>query len=267
MSRSTCPKRGLRSFGLAVAVIALLPAQSMAIPILQLYVEGGTYDSTTETWTISTDGGPFKLWTIGNIAAPCGKGPIYDVKLAAAYSSAAEAPTITLTPSTVTYEHGLYFGGFSDPSVPDSDTTTSGIQAPSLTRTVTNGSLPVLGDGSFLAAHDIYGTGTSWQEFSLGDFTLTDSPIADFITTFPSAPATPQGQINVYEVAITSPTPISVHFDLYNHVAGNGHAKYKFAPFSHDAEGAVAPEPASLTVWLLLGLAACGLGWRRRFAH
>jgi hypothetical protein len=110
----------------------------------------------------------------------------------------------------------------------------------------------------------------NWQEFYLGDFTLTDSPIADFISSFPTAPSTTSGQINVYEVMISgSQTEETViHFDLYDHVGSENHVKYKFAPFSHDGEtttggngfpphGDGVPEPGSVLLW---GLGAVGLG-------
>lgn len=223
---------------------------AFAVPILQVYIEGATYNSSSETWVVSS--GNFRLWVIGNVNGPGGQGTIEDVKLAAAFSSS-ETGSISLTGSTT----GGY-GGFTDPSTS---------AAPVFLQTNTDGSSPTLGDGSSLASHGIYGAGTSWKEWALGDFALTDSPIEDFITSFPTAPAVTEGQINVYSVSVTGYT--NVHFDAYNHVGGETHAKYVFAPFSHDGEGsgggvppASIPEPTTLLL-SIMGLLAL-VGFRRR---
>jgi len=59
-----------------------------AIPELQLYIEGATYDTGSATWVFSGSG-TFRLWVIGNINGPGGTGglPIQDVKLAAAVAT------------------------------------------------------------------------------------------------------------------------------------------------------------------------------------
>ena len=60
-----------------------------AVPILQLYLEGATYDFATESWVLapggSSGGDPFRLWAIGNVAGPGGAGTISDVRLSIAY--------------------------------------------------------------------------------------------------------------------------------------------------------------------------------------
>jgi hypothetical protein len=237
-------------FSLFVAILGhILVSTAVAGPILQLYVEGGSYDSATESWDVSADS-TIRLWAIGNVAGPGGAGTIYDVRLAVAYDAAAGSPVVSLTPSTT----GGY-GGFLDPSVADPAT---------FVQTVTNGSRPLLGDGRSLPGHGIYGPGTHWQEFLLGDFTGTDSQIEDFIDAFPIPDATTEGQISVYEVTVSGSLtePLSLHFDLYDHVAARNRIRAVFAPFSHDADGslgdiAVVPEAESMIAWLLCGLAFC----------
>src|SRR5688572_501687 len=183
------------------AFVLGLASPALAVPILQLYVEGADYDAATETWTL-TGADTIRLWTIGNVDGPGSKGTIEDVKLSIAYDAGA-LPTFSLTPTTT----GGY-GGFTDPSTAD---------APTLIQTRTDGSVPLLGDGSPLPSHGEYGSQTWWQEFMLGDFTQTDSPVADFIDAFPTAEYTDAGQINVYEIGVSGYTG-TIHFDLYDHV-------------------------------------------------
>ena len=238
--------------GLAGCLITLVAASTaQAVPALQIYLEGGTYDTVTESWIVQgTDS--FTVWAIGNVDGSGGVGALADVRMSIAYASvasAADTPSILLTPTTTDG-----FGGFTDPSEPTGTGT--------WIQTVTDSSTPVLGDGSSLASHGIFGAGTDWQEFALGDFTLTDSPIADFITAFPSAPAETSGQINAYDVTISNADGIAAfHIDLYDTIVASGHAK--FAPFSHD--GTAVPVPGS-TVLCILGLGFISAFIRRRGA-
>jgi hypothetical protein len=245
-------------------IVALLTAitihgtvsKTFAIPELQMYIEGATYDSGTETWTITTDD-PFKVWVIGNISGGGGKGSIFDVKISVAVSTSeiGSGSSISLTPTVTTL--------VTDPSLPSVPLATANNPSP-------DGAIPLLGDGSSLPSHGIYGPGFSFFEWKIGDLTLTDSPIADFngSVSFPNASdfTANAGQINVYLVTVMGFS--TVHFDAYDHYVKKGNFKYVKAPFSHDAEGSGTPTPEPGTL-LLLGSGLAGLGlkrWRRKNA-
>jgi len=230
-------KRGGILIIFVAILLSLACSQAFAIPILQLYIEGSIYDPIDESWVITTDQ-PFILWVIGDIEY---FGTIYDVQLATAFSSS-ESGTITITPTTTTL--------ITDPSIS---------LDPVFFQTGTD-TAPITGDGVSLTSHGIYGSGTSWNTYELGDFNLTDSPIGDFSATFPSDfPST--GQINAYTIDIDGFT--TVHFDAFDHVViNNSKVKYVNAPFSHDGEASV-PEPETLLL-LGIGLIVAGLfGWMK----
>jgi hypothetical protein len=233
---------------LSLLLIVLTAVSAHAIPELQLYIEGATYDSTSETWVTESDA--FKIWVLGDVSA---KGRIDSVFLSLAFPTGSSF-TYSLTPTTAT--------GITDPSTPSALT-----MGPS----GGDGTVPLLGDGSALPSHGIFGPGTSWLSVGLGDFTLTDSPIGDFSVTYPSTfPDT--GQINAYEFQLLTGEVEWIHFDAYDHYYNNqGAAKYIKAPFSHDGEGQPpggggppqeqVPEPATI---LLLGGGLLGMAFYGR---
>lgn len=225
------------------------------VPILQLYIEGATYDWATETWTHTVlpgaDGAVnLRLWVIGN---PNPRGPIYDVRVSVAYPSFLRSTQgdllLTWTPSTTGG-----FGGFYDPSVPP---------PVSFVQYGAAGTSPLIVGSSRLPTHGVFGPETVWQEFRLGTFALKDSPLGDFYGSFPT-PTQQCGQINVYDISIrhTGGMPldyIPIHFDAYGYVLRNKRRLPVFAPFSHDAEIQVVPAPPSLV--LLASGGVCLAGW------
>lgn len=238
-------------FAAAVFVLGGEVQKANAVPILQLYLEEASYDQYDRTWVLELpqlSNPTFRLWAIGNTE----RSPITNVRLSVAYPAFLRTPAEDLVFSFLPSTTGGY-GGFTDPSVPPAPVFL-GIGGPN--------TQPLIAGTMKLPSHGVFGAGTVWQEFHLGDFTLTDSPIADFSETFP-APGNTRGQINVYEVRIGYPRPLpegtTIHFDLYGVVAGRG----VFAPVSHDAEVRRVPEPASAALLLML-VGASGVAWRVR---
>lgn len=217
-------------FGFALALVLGGVTTASAVPTLQLYIDGATYDPVDETWITSSTS--FDLWVIG-------LSPVGGVKVSFAFTTG-EAGSITLTPTTAGDFDGV--PGDDDPSLPG-----GGVQSKTQADASADGAIPVRGDGSQLPPHGIYGPGVSFLEFALGHFTLTDSPIGDYQSIPTSFPR--RGQINVYSVSVTG-FASGVHIDAYGYtVSGGNDGKVKgvSAPFSHDAG---VPEPSTL---LLLG--------------
>lgn len=231
-----------------VAAMVLVASAASAIPVLQLYIEGATYDSETEDWVLQS-GGEARIWVIGDTTNTSG---ILDMHLAVAYSDVYDDVVITLTGTTIDGD-GTY-GGFTDHA-----SNADGIYAGTFASTTR----PMLEDGSLLPGHGVYGTGTenTWQLFDLGDMPATSvgnqDAIADFVDSFPT-PTTQMGQINAYDFSFTGgDEDISFHFDLYNHYVADrrGRIDSLNAPFSHDATNNVVPLPPAAG----LGLAGVGI--------
>jgi len=200
---------------LAGAFLLASAASVSAIPVLQIYVEGATYDQNTETWVTSqTD---FKLWLVGDVDA---HGAITSAKLVASYFGLGGG-TMTLTPAMATL--------VTDPSTPS---------APTLAATGTGGH-PVL------PPHGIFNDVTMhhWDDFAVGDLTLTDSPIGDYSGT-PAFPVSfpDNGQVNCYDVHVEGWT--KVHFDGYGVTIDttNGNETTWKTPGSHDGQVPVEQE-------------------------
>jgi hypothetical protein len=192
----------------SVLALALLATSAQAIPVLQIYVEGATYDPNTETWVTSQS--DFKLWVVGDVDA---FGPIQGATLTASFFGL--GGSISFAPGTTAL--------ITDPSVP--------------------AGLALAGSGTgghpVLPPHGIFNDATlhHWEDWAMGDMSLTDSPIGDYN----GSPAWPvsfpdNGQVNVYDVHVEGWT--KVHFDAYGTTVDttDGKATTWKTPGSHDGQ-------------------------------
>ena len=215
---------------LILGLVLVVSSGAMAVPSLQLYIDGATYDPTTETW-ISFEN-DFDLYVIGN-------GNLSDVLVSMALST----PEGIDPNGDVSIDvNGSTYGSWTWGYAPLSN-------------------IPAEWDGGDedLPTHGIY---PAWYtEFSAGDFGEVGGigdvqPPSTWNPTMGYIPGGNHlGEYKMYSISVTGDA--FVHFDAYTTVNGKID---EFAPFSHDA-GTGIPEPATM---LLFGLGLAGAGVVRK---
>lgn len=245
----------LRLAGLVLCALALTRPVA-AIPLLQLDVSNGVYDTVSET-TIAT-AQTFTLYaylTPANNTSPSQLAALLNTTY---YIAAAIAPKVA--------PPGANLGSFSF-----NNTT---VRA---TQDMVYGTPPVetyLGgiatyDSGDLAKHGIYDT--YFKEFAF-NFSSTQRATTYNVQDDPDLAPTPNASGGMYYMAFQVDTSLlnpnyAVHFDMYSETLRNSTDWdiNKFAPFSHDAQssygGAPVPEPASI---LLIGSGLAAIAARRR---
>jgi hypothetical protein len=218
---------------LLVLTLGLLIAPAAnAVPDLQLFIDGATYDGVTETWVITT-AGSFDLYVI----------------------SANETHQNVLV--------SMALSGFTEIQNPDGIVSLSGFGGPAIDDWTWGysplASAPGWDGGEDLPPHGIFPT---WfAEVNTGNYNMSQmvgdvQPGPDFWdpTINGPGPANAHGQFKVFSLSIGAPVGTSVHFDAYTM---DGDEIAEFAPFSHDGMATVVPEPGTI---LLMSTGLFGLG-------
>ena len=220
-----------------VLIIGLVIAPAAnAVPDLQLFIDGATYDGDTETWVLATTGG-VDLYVIS------ANEEHYDVIVSMSL---------------------IGFGEFDDPSV----VSVSGFD--NTPSAWTWGFAPVFSAPEFDNNEDVppHGIWPTWYaEDSTGHYYTSDfvgdvqpdentgeywSPAPD--PEYPGASANASGSYKLFSLSIDAPVGTALHFDAYTLINGE---LDEFAPFSHDATATVVPEPGTI---LLMSTGLLGLG-------
>jgi len=217
---------------LVVTIGLMIAPAANAVPDLQLFIAGATYDFDDETWVLTTSGS-VDLYVIS------AKEIHSDIIVSMALSGFAESDN----PDGIVSISG--FGG------PDIDDWTWGY-APLA-------SAPGWDQNEDLPPHGIFPTWFAEAHTGLYDMSqmVGDAiPGADFWdpTINGPGPANAHGRYKIFSLSIGAPVGTAVHFDAYTM---NGDALAEFAPFSHDAAASIIPEPGTI---LLMSTGLLGLG-------
>lgn len=235
-----------------------LVTSSHALPVLQLDVGGGAYQTSTASAAANPDtvvatGNPFTLYALVNTASPKYAG-LTGYFLSAAVTPGGTLPTqnfgtFTIATGGVTTTYSAANMAFGTPPLDATDID------PSEYAAMTGWTVP--NSSKDLQDHGVFDTTYAQIAF---DFGAGNRAAAYNVEDDPGGPLlSPTGtfRYHAFEVDVTNLAPgFTVHFDLYR---ATGNTVTQFAPFSHDAEsgphGSV-PDASATFVLLTVALAA-----------
>jgi PEP-CTERM motif len=242
---------------LTLLALLLIPTTAMAVPALQLYADGATFNPKSgaagfdpnfseETWVAGSS--DFTLYVVG---------------------AEGRYKYIDNTYLLVSVQAENYNGGNGTITIKGKDGEASDVQAVSVAL---NSATATYGTPGGMSGHGVFDAYSWWVSIPelLGN---TTEPIQNYSPDSINDPAEGEGEIQLYDVSIEGFA--LAHFDL----VGRGWKKTKCgwktdclkAPFSHDVEGPgdtpdprideTIPEPATMT---LFGITLIGIGIYRR---
>ncbi len=235
---------------LASLAMAFVPQPAHAIPTLQLGINGGSYDSSTQT--IFSPGSSFALYAflIPNSSNTIGDTYYLSMAVTPQVSAAASLGSFTYNGNTVNVTSDMTYG-------------TPPIDAYSAAY-----------DPGDLAKHSIFPT-----YFKEVGFSFSGSQSARFNTQDQPSSGPQSGSGMYYKLFNIDTSNLGsgyeIHFDLYNtklctkdkgSCAGTTDTDItQFAPFSHDAQSFTTPIPEP-EIYVMMGLGLGLIGWvgRRR---
>lgn len=237
---------------IGVAGLMALPRAANAVPVLQLGIEDGIYDSTPQEQTVFSSGSSFALYAF---LAPNAGNTIDDtyylsMALTPAISGSADLGSFTYNGNTVSVTSDMTYG------TPPIDAFSSNW------------------DPGDLAPHSLFPTYFKEVEFSFSS--SNESAVFDTQLNPSSGPQSGTGMYyQLFNIDTSNlASGYAIHFDLYNTKLCNRNQGQcngatdtditRFAPFSHDAQSAMSiPEPETYAM-LLAGLGLMGFVARRR---
>jgi hypothetical protein len=227
----------MRKITLAIVISLVFVATASAVPTLQLFIEGATYDWGSQTWV--TQSGGFDLYVI---SAENSKSDVI-VSLALAQADIRDNVNINFGGHQVQSDDWLW--GYA-PIGNEPDAWNGGTDLPR------HGVFPTWYTEMHTGAYDIASAVGDVQPNSNGDYWNPSTSLGQ-TSAF--------GQVKRFHVE-TGGTFSFVHFDAYT-LNPDGTID-QFAPFSHDAETiSSVPEPGTLAL-LSTGLLGLGVYVRKR---
>lgn len=227
----------LKYLTLAVLSVMILTASAFALPDIQIFIDGATYDWGEQSW-VATVTGPVDVYVISADI------PVADIIVCLALGEFDDPSLMTVDFGGTVVNPGDWVYG--NPPLP-----------------------PGWDPGGDLAPHSIYPTnfaevhtgayGTSQMVGDVQPDTLNGGIYWDPTPTpaFPAAEANHVGDWKMFTMNITGPVGSSVHIDAYT-LNPDGTVD-RFAPFSHDGTTTLVPEPGTI---VLMGSGLFGLGLR-----
>ena len=225
--------------------LTLFAGSALAVPVLQLDIDGGFYVAAGEDSIMTSD----EIFSVYAYATPKNNKPSTEAEILADtyYLSIALSPQVD--------EPGGDFGSF----VVNGTTVNA-------TQDMTFGTPPTTADRD-IGSHGVYDTYYYEIEFSLNP--ANTSGVYNTQDAAGSGPIAGQGMFfEEFEIDLSNlASGMNLHFDLYNLYAKNNGMIFvdDFAPFSHDAASArvvTVPAPGTLGL-ILLGFVGILIGQSR----